>query len=582
MSSNFHRSSAFIGGLAMCGLALTSGEAMGVMQARDGLDYFAQRMGEEYPAVVKQYAFTTSLSFETEDVAGDEQVIAGTLGTIITSEFAGLSTATLVGSQYVMATAASVLPYGWFQYEIGGEIYRGEQWWIPGDYDQDETIDAHDIAIIRLDREVDNVDPLGWADLSIDSLNNSGEEFTLVGFAAPGTDGDTFTGGARRAVENRFDVDDANSGGTLDQDLHLLYDLDLHPSQTTVFPADYDPEEDYPLTFEGIATVGDGGGPLIIGDEVVGISSYTYNDEDGKLYGAATDIRRFSTWIDAIVNDHDLSNEPGFGWETGLAGIEIEEFRADEDREDRTLVPYLIAQGVIDYSDGFGTSPFFPNYDYDSGLLPSDYAAAQALFASFLASSGFAAPDESTEDIFAALALSFNQQFPDNTQPNGLTHPWLFGENGIFGDGSAAAGVTPEDFFAGLADLFPDGFNPEDGWMAGDIDKDGDVDEFDLAKLLDHWREETTDPAEGNLTMDDVMFELVGEEDVATGGVVNEFDLAILLDHWTGSTLTEADLYNAFIAAGKTPPSGLIPEPGTVALLGMASLAMLGRRRRSA
>jgi len=82
----------------------------------------------------------------------------------------------------------------------------------------------------------------------------------------------------------------------------------------------------------------------------------------------------------------------------------------------------------------------------------------------------------------------------------------------------------------------------------GDADGDSDVDDDDLSLLLDNWGSETATCAQGEFSDEPP---------------VNDDDLSLLLANWTG------------------PIAAAVPEPVTLAVLGLAAPALLRIRRRA-
>lgn len=95
-------------------------------------------------------------------------------------------------------------------------------------------------------------------------------------------------------------------------------------------------------------------------------------------------------------------------------------------------------------------------------------------------------------------------------------------------------------------------------WIDGDVDLDGDVDALDISSI-----EAALDSAIGEARYSPYC-------DMDASGVVNQFDLAFAQGCYTGPICQ----YNISGSQITIP----VPEPSTLALLGLAALAVLRRR----
>lgn len=368
---------------AACGLVVlgASNPAWAIMSAQDNLNYFMLQKAQQYkyaPDIVPQWSFNTTLT-ETKDAAGNLTSIT----THIDDQASAYSTAILIAPQYVLTVAHAVTPYGWFQYDIGGHIYRAQQWWTPAQYTEDSVIDGKDIAIVKLDRPVTTQSPnipiMPYANVTTPDYRagqpNGGQQFSMLGYGQ--TNPDTlvpptfFSGGQLRYATNKFDVP-FSSAGYLDADLYLNYDLSS-PNSVSSSGA-----------YEGMILPGDSGGPAIINNTVVGLNDmfapFVTNNLTTTIEGSDTEVSRFGQWIRAIVNSQDerkATNQvdgitpTDWGYQTGIAGITIGDILKDLALPNPVLVPWLIANGYLNSSTGMSNlAPFMDEYSYGTGVAP--------------------------------------------------------------------------------------------------------------------------------------------------------------------------------------------------------------------
>ena len=188
--------------------------------------------------------------------------------------------------------------------EINGSSYGVADYYLHEDYADDEN----DIAMVELEKSVDDVDPIPWYTGS----DEEGKEVLFVGRGDTGTglegqSGATADGKTRKASNTVASIEEGN----------LMF----------IF---HHPDDDGVTSLEGISGDGDSGGPAFIQSEgvlqIAGISSY--QDENGNelgQYGVHEYYARVSDYDDWIqdVIDGEIKGESGCSGCSQVSGSPI-------------------------------------------------------------------------------------------------------------------------------------------------------------------------------------------------------------------------------------------------------------------
>tara|TARA_B110000240_G_C13506339_1_gene456443 strand:+ start:847 stop:1947 length:1101 start_codon:yes stop_codon:yes gene_type:complete len=192
----------------------------------------------------------------------------------------------------------------------GSRLYADEIF-IHHGWSVTDTSFNHDLAIVKLSIRSINQGLL----LRTTEIDN-GETFTLTGF---GNDGALHTG------TNSFDGDASLFNVTDNQNIvinsQVLYDYDNGVDSQNASKNLFNIDSSATATAnETIAKTGDSGGALLVGNEVVAISSYiarnSLYDINGALdssygeIGVATRVSPYLPWIDYVMNGNTINTAP--------------------------------------------------------------------------------------------------------------------------------------------------------------------------------------------------------------------------------------------------------------------------------
>lgn len=182
-----------------------------------------------------------------------------------------------------------------------GQEFRGKEWFVHSDWTDEGAVqnafEGNDIGLLRLTQRIPNIKPARI----LKRGQPRGQEVTIVGYGATGNGrtGSILPAGIKRAGKNVYDLRDAFNAS------QLTYDFDQNPTDPDYSGPARDPvtgevhptEHDFPIDFEYSSAEGDSGGPVFLGDQIAGITSW---GSSGSLFGGVsydTNVKLFRKWI---------------------------------------------------------------------------------------------------------------------------------------------------------------------------------------------------------------------------------------------------------------------------------------------
>lgn len=486
------------------------------------------------------------------------------------------------GSQWFITAAHVVVDIDGMFVGTGSALsdmvgYRATNWFVPDTYDG-SVVSGSDIALIRVDRPFDASIPR----LELYSGGaEPGNEVVMSGFGTSGTGatGQVLPAGIKRTGYNRYD-------GFYDSDESILtFDYDIDPDDElysqgyesyyqeingldsdTVGLSARENVWDFRIPYEYSSAQGDSGGPITIGSEIYGLTSFG----PSPLFTSVAGDLRVSPWRDWVYSVITQFEGTGNAGGTAKAGVLI---GSEGDGIDIAAAGGAsVGSNIFIHKAQLLQDYFRYNFDdrtdndlslVDSldllNITPDTYSLADVAVSLGLA-------DTATDvQVYEALQLALSSKIDPSLAKLAETDPGEYGyfrgvsmvgtSTGLEWDPSHEGPITLEDyidFFDGLLDpsLIPQ-------ILYGDMNLDGTLDLNDVHGF--------------------VMALLDEEEYIAMIGVTPD-----MTGDMNGDDLFGFSDINGFADALNIDPQALyalIPEPGTGALLMIATLAMLRRRR---
>lgn len=196
-----------------------------------------------------------------------------------------------------------------FDTDTGAVSYGASEIFVHPEYTGD-VLDGNDLAIIVLEQDAAANVPRLEIYRGDDELD---QEVTISGYGLYGTGalGELGYDGQKRSGKNEYDaLGDVFDGFA--QGILLAYDFDSGLEENDAFGAVYDINDLGLGDEEGFAARGDSGGPILIGDQIAGLTSFGWASPDTDVndfldssfgeFQVDTRVSAFADWIDDITS----------------------------------------------------------------------------------------------------------------------------------------------------------------------------------------------------------------------------------------------------------------------------------------